>query len=117
MKKRMQIKKCKHCGREFETEIGSKAVLCGHCRNYFLKQCEKCGATFRTIKEDTKLCAKCRKYMNQSMKMLKKRNGLRPCHDCGKMITNYRCPSCWEEWRRKNGVYIRDINSVSDDDE
>lgn len=29
---------------------------------------------------------------------------LRPCHDCGKMQADYRCPRCWARWRRKNGI-------------
>ena len=28
----------------------------------------------------------------------------RECHDCKKPTTQYRCPQCHEEWRRKHGV-------------
>ena len=30
----------------------------------------------------------------------------RPCAGCGKMITNYRCPKCWEKLRRKLGLAL-----------
>lgn len=28
----------------------------------------------------------------------------RRCVDCGRLITDYRCKSCWEKLRKRNGI-------------
>lgn len=33
--------------------------------------------------------------------------GNRVCHDCGKRTSDYRCPACLDEWRKKHGVAVR----------
>lgn len=31
---------------------------------------------------------------------------MRPCHDCGRMIWDYRCPECWAKLRRRRGLEL-----------
>lgn len=33
----------------------------------------------------------------------------RKCHDCGKPISDYRCPACWAKVYRENGVTESDL--------
>jgi len=32
-------------------------------------------------------------------------DGKRPCHDCGRMQYDYRCPSCWRKIRGNVDLY------------
>lgn len=35
----------------------------------------------------------------------------RPCHDCGKPTTDYRCSACRRKWATKHGVTLEEIGS------
>ena len=39
-----------------------------------------------------------------SKKVIAGGEGLRRCHDCGKLTHNYRCPACLRRWRDLHGV-------------
>lgn len=69
--------------------------------------CEKCGRAIQD-KEGVGLCYRCKQAAEYKATFRATKNArasnLRPCHDCGKMIVNYRCPSCWEKWKKKYGL-------------
>lgn len=100
-----KIKICKKCGKNF-TAKGPKQELCYKCR-LVEKTCTKCGAKFKTTSDNTTLCYNCRQEVEMRLGEMKVRNGYRPCHDCGRLITDYRCPACWDKWKRKHGVYVK----------
>lgn len=73
------------------------------------KICKKCGR--RIIdKEGAGLCYRCKQVEEYKVTFRRGRearaSNLRPCHDCGKMIVDYRCSACWEKWKKKYGLPI-----------
>lgn len=103
------IKECRRCGAAFAT-TSRKITLCAQCRK-ITKICTKCGEKFVTSSDSFSLCRRCREAAKRTVKVDGRALVLRPCHDCGRMITNYRCPSCWEKWKRKYGI----VSTVSDE--
>jgi hypothetical protein len=45
----------------------------------------------------------------------KRGQSLRKCHDCGRPTTDFRCPSCRNEWRVRNG--LAPVRSVYDEED
>ena len=77
-------------------------------------KCQRCGAQVQAKISSRKFCDDClRKRNAERMRQSRVHERRMPaddslfsreCHDCKKPTTQYRCPQCHEEWRRKHGV-------------
>lgn len=38
----------------------------------------------------------------------------RPCHDCGKPTTDYRCMACRRKWATKHGISPDDLGGLKE---
>lgn len=73
--------------------------------------CEQCGEEFHPHASGQKYCSKKCGAQWRGRKTTKDNHGLsskRACHDCGKMIHDYRCRACWDKRNKEYGVTTGD---------
>ena len=111
-------KTCPICGKKF---LGRKSrVYCNkkckykaknaarkrrdrHAATKEMKTCIVCGAVLKNWQH--KFCSDaCKKEDAKQEKRDINLKILRPCHDCGKPTSDYRCRECWEKLRRGLGI-------------
>lgn len=124
-----ETRTCKKCNNKFTAYI-KNVILCPKCRRNEKKQKEK---------EENEKTEFIKNYYNKQEKKIDKNledqnienmiiSGYeifdddfdisydiymppnRKCHDCGKLINNYRCDDCWEKWKIKNHIPLNNEN-------
>ena len=119
-KRNGMTKKCPVCGRVFKPKNQQHKYCCYECRRdakveratkekpeKVKNRCQVCGRFFEPLTQEQKYCCqwcekRAEKYSKE--KQTPQEQPQRVCHDCGKRTTDYRCPACLKEWKRRNGV-------------
>lgn len=125
---------CPFCGIVFQRRQSNQIYCSTHCRRQHEQQerrkakgqvvepservCPVCGDTFRPKNYRHTYCSmacqeksKLKAYAGIRQPAPRRPKGtrdqgefVRPCHDCGKPTTDYRCPKCLSQWRARYHV-------------
>ena len=87
---------CKNCGQLFVPKSKQNCFCCRHCNRAWQRK------QLRLRHKQEKKAVATQLPKMEPIKPIP----LRPCHDCGKPTTQFRCPECWAKLREEHAEYF-----------